>query len=300
MRALIAMALACCVGVCGAALEPPAPSASKASEPQKAHAQKPNGERSDKAKDADKSPLVVFKIDASPIAKTSSGDQTEQGYKESPWKGVWDALIALGTVALAIVTSILVYYTRGLLVEAKKQFPHFMKNVEAGAKSADAAKEGVELARDEFHAAHRPRLIVRRVRELIEDKDVVGVEYSIYNIGDAKGKLIAVSSRIWLIAEQDNLPPVPPYNPPEPLETIIEPGAHILIKARVPDSDQEALGMQYGFYGDTKGPGPLLLLGYIDYSDTRGAKRETAFLRQFDFATKRFSPVPHQEYEYQD
>lgn len=287
-----AFAFACCFGTAYSQERPSEKQASQTTEDRKGGG---NQQGIPFASPSQINVTVSGKLDVSAPQQSSK----DEGKKGNFWESFF-LEVKLTDVLLVIFTALLWWVTGGLRSSTDKLWGEAKVASGIANSSAETARDSVELARDEFHASHRPRFIVRRVRELVEDKDVVGVEYSIYNIGDADGKMIAVSSRIWLIAEQNNLPPVPPYNPPEPLETIIEPGAHILIKARVPDADQERLGMQYGFYRDAEGPGGLLFLGYIDYSDMRGAKRETAFLRQFDFATKRFSPVPHQEYEYQD
>lgn len=52
-------------------------------------------------------------------------------------------LAALSTFAIAGFTLWLVIVTRGLLLEARKQFPHFKENVEAATKAAHAASENV-------------------------------------------------------------------------------------------------------------------------------------------------------------
>ncbi len=44
----------------------------------------------------------------------------------------------------------------------------------------------------------------------------------------------------------------------------------------------------------------LIVIGYVDYEDLLKRKRRTAFLRLYDFTTKRFTPSDDPAYEYQD
>lgn len=43
-----------------------------------------------------------------------------------------------------------------------------------------------------------------------------------------------------------------------------------------------------------------MFLGYVEYTDQTGMARRTAFLREYDFGSRRFVPVQHHDYEYQD
>lgn len=168
-------------------------------------------------------------------------------------------------------------------------------------------KRTVDLTRDEFYASHRPKLIVRRIAPIeYEDKEIpVGVRYAVHNVGDSSATIIAISEKIWLPEDSVNLPAIPPYNATIEQNITLESGDWREFRCIAPVDDQEELEFRFGF-GKAKSPinpatdGDILFLGYIDYIDRMGRKRQTAFLRSFDCKVKRFSPINHIEYEYQD
>jgi hypothetical protein len=44
----------------------------------------------------------------------------------------------------------------------------------------------------------------------------------------------------------------------------------------------------------------MLFLGYVIYEDGNNVKRRTAFLREYRYDLRRFEPILHPDYEYQD
>ena len=167
--------------------------------------------------------------------------------------------------------------------------------------AANAAMKSVKLARKEFNASHRPKFIVRRIAHLEKDGAVIGVQYAVYNVGDADGILIATSAKIWLPEKAENLPALPPYDNLVTRNLTIKRGKSEQLTLVIAESELEELNFQFGFSeGNASNASPFLFLGFIDYTDMDGAPRQTAFLREFNFATKRFDPINHPEYEYQD
>lgn len=71
-------------------------------------------------------------------SKQNNPEKNEEPIKWSEW------LVAIFTGLLVIVTGYLVCYTRGLLIEARKQFPHFRANVAAATRAANAAQKSVQ------------------------------------------------------------------------------------------------------------------------------------------------------------
>ena len=179
----------------------------------------------------------------------------------------------------------------------------------AARDSADAGKIVAETARDDFISTHRPKLIVRRVSLNIAKgsglADVLGVQFIVANLGDTRATIIEMNARLWLPEVSQNLPPIPPYGQSTYPGLTIESGEsptlthyeHGLL-ARFEFRDGFAkTAMAAG--GTDSGPA-LLFIGYVDYEDGLKRQRRTAFLRQYNFATQRFDPIPHPDYEYQD
>ena len=166
-------------------------------------------------------------------------------------------------------------------------------------------KATVSLAREEFNATHRPRIVVRRISPIEEGGAITGIQYTVHNVGDTECTITAISDQIWMPGAARDLPAIPAYTPHR--EQLIPLECNGSMAIRHPDTESEfidELNFLFGF-AEESNPGHvviprLLFLGYVNYIDRAGTKRQTAFLRQFNFTTKRFSPIDHPEYEYQD
>jgi hypothetical protein len=172
--------------------------------------------------------------------------------------------------------------------------------------AGETAKASIQLARDEFISTHRPRLIVRRVSiEIAKGKgnpDILYIQFVVANTGDTKATIIKMSARIWLPEISEGLPAIPPY------EGIIYPNialasgeSHVMCHF---DTDGLLSEFQHRTklvdFGDADDRPPFHFIGYIKYEDELKRTRRTAFCRLYGFATKRFDPIPHPDYEYQD
>ncbi len=217
-------------------------------------------------------------------------------------------LIVLSSVAIAIFTGTLWRATTGLQALAVKQAEDMKESLRVANIAAEAAKESADTARKEFFSAHRPRLIVRQISRL-EDKNMYGIQYFIYNVGDSPAKIVSVSESVWLPTQTENLRAIPPYGPSIPVGKTLKSGQW-MGRLHVPPPDMQGqLGFLLGYgrarnqvvtlnsLDDNSG---VLLLGFIEYEDQVGTTRNTAFLRQFDSKTGRFNPINHPDYEYQD
>jgi len=176
---------------------------------------------------------------------------------------------------------------------------------------AELTNDTITLARQEFLASHRPKIVVRRVSPMTDNEGIAtGVQYSIHNIGDEVATIVAISEKIWLPASEENLHPTPPYEPARQVRIKINSGdsQSFMYEEAAPNvrndlafrfGYMETFNQTLGLSGEGGGSG-ILFLGYIDYLDAAGKKRQTAFLRRFIFETKRFDPITHPDYEYQD
>jgi hypothetical protein len=264
MRALIAIALACCLGVAGAASQPPAPSAYKASAPQQSHASEPDGKRGAKAGEAKQAPLVVLNVDASPVAKSSGGEQTSKGNEESPWKGVWDAMMALSTLALAGITGVLVYFTRGILVAAEEQFPHFKENVQAAKDAATAATATVATMQQNAAKELRAYVGVSRALFRRQSQGFLIAEVDILNCGKTPAKIV----RLELHYRIENLPCDTASE--EQKGGVLMPGLVWRLAQAQPVRANVATAI-------TEGAATAVVWGRIDYLDEFGGENWTTF-----------------------
>lgn len=130
------------------------------------------------------------------------------------WQWVNDndkALLVIFTFLLFVVTAYLVKYTRGLLIEARNQFPHFKANVQAALDSANAAKESAEAAKSqaiatdqELRRSHRawvgPFGVPEIIKKLTFENSVarLTIKVSLKNVGNSPANGTFLSSNIYI------------------------------------------------------------------------------------------------------
>lgn len=174
----------------------------------------------------------------------------------------------------------------------------------------ETTEKSIDLARKEFIAGHRPKLIVRRVSLHWNDSlnKITGIEYVVANIGDNPGTIIESNATIhWLDIHPG----------------FVMPGIGFLPAESPYDDDTQSMGNDTFKTGtsapfientDTINdvslentrkehvillrPQELYFLGYILYKDEVGTIRRTAFCRLYDYRTMRFYAVDDPDYEY--
>jgi hypothetical protein len=170
----------------------------------------------------------------------------------------------------------------------------------------DAIRRQLNQADREFTASHPPHIIVRRV-SLEEgtpfyESHLVRpwqVQYVIANTG--RGKAHVFEGNVSIIATQDPLPAIPPFddagNFTFPFSLVAgQSSPHWLDLSRVQTDPFEAAAMtERGGLSNRK---TIYFFGYIQYRDDIGIVRRTAFCRSFDAKTKRFRLVGDADYEY--
>lgn len=261
-------------------------------------AEKPNSNTAESKKfppaelrGSDTNPLTVKLLPES--GAQSQAAQNEEYRQE---KAILDRWLTYATMVLAVFTALLWWSTYRM---AKRQ-GYEMK------QSLSIAEESIKLAHEEFTATHRPRLVVRRISPIEEHGATIGLHYTIHNVGATECTVVALSEFVWLPEKEDKLPPIPLHAAPVVKSITLECGSWVTIEHTPSRESLEEINFRTGFgqsVGDTSNrssPSNIVFMGYIDYVDGRGRKRQTAFLRQFDFKTNCFNPTNDPEYEYQD
>ena len=154
-----------------------------------------------------------------------------------------------------------------------------------------------KLARDEFIATHRPRVIVRFIQGPFHDDD--GHEFmwvTFANVGETAATITAIggdlarriaSTGVWRSPGLDASPqPVTPVT--------LESGDRHVVKvtAKAPLSEIE-------MFGDATGTYELCAVGRVRYQDGNGRTRETAFFRTNN-GGEGFTASENKEDEYKD
>lgn len=321
-------ALTLALFVAGAALaqsQEPSPAPANTEQKKQAHPKHEQQRASTDQRGTESSPLFIKVVPSLPVEPRSS-EHTEKpnDYASPEWGLVWVTIIlAAITAILACYTAKLWGATKALAEDAKETAARQAEDMQASLKianisaksttdaakaaqdSADTAEASVKLAREEFITTHRPRLVVRRIGPHKRIGPPIALEYTVHNIGDSEARVIAISEKICLAdtTYPDKLPIIPPYSDSMPKSIHLAPSQSVTLEYKAPMALHEQLCFAYGFEVDNRHPhvpSAIFFLGYIDYVDKVGMKRQTAFLRKLDFDTKRFDAINHPDYEYQD
>jgi len=179
----------------------------------------------------------------------------------------------------------------------------------ASATQLRQAQTQLDLAREEFVATHRPRLIVRGIGfaqgAAGEKSEPESVEFVIANVGETDATILELHAAVWVLANDAQQPPEPPYD-----ETPIAELANIVIRDGARHVGRYAPGIRLGNlitilqaleFGPTK---RIRFVGRLLYADAVvGPERgeySMAFCRSYDFDLGRFvrERPPEPDYEY--
>jgi hypothetical protein len=157
----------------------------------------------------------------------------------------------------------------------------------------------LRLARDEFNATHRPKIIVRNFQ--IGDDDFragkpVTPLFIAQNIGDSPGRIIEVRSGVIALDSNAKLPTNLSFPFKEPFDVRLASGERELFPANVGINagDHGSVMFSEGF---SEGSSALHCLGVVVYLDAQNTRRETGFCRRYFPKEERWETV-ESEYEY--
>jgi hypothetical protein len=286
-----------------------------------AYSEQPQATQLKKASQAEKigtdnEPFFVKIVPAQDAEEKAAKEEEHRKEKAQEDKRLADATVWLAAVTtiLALFTALLWWATYKLSRDAKqtadRQAKEMQESLSIAKESADTAWQSVDLARQEFITTHRPKIIVRRVSidmaKGVGIPDVLAAEFIFANIGNTKAILVEMSAKFWLPNGTVNLPPIPPYGDREYPGITLDSGESFPFKHLSTANVTNEYNFRLGHAQETLAQGyptdfpPLLFIGYIIYEDGLKRQRRTAFLRSYDFSTKRFSPIDDPDYEYQD
>jgi len=182
------------------------------------------------------------------------------------------------------------------------QLKYIRESLNDAAAAADAAKNSADLAREEFNATQRAKLVVRELLKLPRhiERASVEVRYVVANVGGSEAEI--VESWIEIQNVQDGiLWPLQPTEGANPIgKVIIEAGRHIFLEQNSTVS-HASLGIgQIGARRHQRDEPELFFRGFILYEDRNHIKRRTAFCRRYDFKARRFRIVDDPDDEYAD
>jgi hypothetical protein len=232
--------------------------------------------------------------------KRSNGTGQSQP-DESTWHWMTHDATGFFTLGLFVVA----FFQLGLfyrqLVLIRKSLDEAKIAANASTEAANAATTQADLARSEFIATHRPKLVVR---ELYMPPSTIMqnamVRYVIANVGSGSAEIVESHVMIQRIDRNDVLRPLESIKGENSIGSAsIEAVTHIV---RTQDSmvTHQSLIVQHMRVGRGQDVPELFFRGFIIYADKNGLKRRTAFCRQYDFGAHRFRIVDDPDHEYAD
>ena len=244
---------------------------------QKSESSIQNKQNSDKGKRPLVSEQVTIANSSDPQENSQNGDKEGTEFWP-PFYGyrfkITDSLLVLFTGLLTIFTALLWHSTKKLWTETKKT---------------------VDLARQEFIASHRPRIIVRGFQ--ITDRDMpigkqIGIVFTAQNIGDTEGKIVEVRSATVILLATEKMPTDFSFPFSETFNFTLASGTKELFPANGASVsiNNESTAVYTGHCA-------LYCLGTLVYKDIGGTRRETGFCRRY-FPREDIWEVIENEYEY--
>jgi hypothetical protein len=162
-------------------------------------------------------------------------------------------------------------------------------------RQARLSREAIELARSEFNATHRPKIIVYGMDfgGASDGESPIPVTFRYVNSGDSRAEITHIGTKLVLLFKP-TLPSEINFEHQEMRPPIdVESGMHgFRLTVDAFDPTNKLLLSAIG------GSQKLICVGYIIYRDGNGTIRQTGFCREYDPASNRWRPVKDDEYEY--
>jgi hypothetical protein len=161
-------------------------------------------------------------------------------------------------------------------------------------------RDSLALARDEFNATHRPKLIVQSVQFVnvvvpADQSETISAWVRLANTGETA----ATDFRVHGFITRQKLPldngiPIPTQKS-DVTELESSERTFVLLPSEFLVSKEQVI--QDAFTG-ANAYGPLFCMGTINYADGSGGRRETGWCRQYDATKRRWLETNNPEYEY--
>ena len=203
----------------------------------------------------------------------SETDQTALISSVVGWFGDRDNVTMLSTVVIAFFTVVLAMVTN---------------------RQARLTRDSINLARDEFIASHRPRIIVRWIQQWDREDGFDSVNVVLVNIGESAALITSLGADLARRNRKTKdweVPGISAGGRPlaEPIR--LEGGEAYVWNARAKS--------KWGL-SDAFGEVEMCAVGVVIYRDDNGVARETGFFRVLDTVTNRYVPSEEPEQEYRD
>lgn len=181
----------------------------------------------------------------------------------------------------AIATGVIAWFTVSLATVSRRQ--------------AELISDQIQLARDEFNATHRPKIIVRgffMMKPDLPPGEPVRFGFVAHNIGETPGTIVEISTAATVLQADDQVPQNSGIPGPKTLNLTLASGQHEVLPTgdgyTITDSDAIEIGA---------GNSVLLCVGVVIYVDGAKIRRQTGFSRRYR-PRGRVWDIVESEYEY--
>jgi hypothetical protein len=165
-----------------------------------------------------------------------------------------------------------------------------------GDRQHKAAMAAIGVARDEFNATHRPRIIVRDVHYGAGDEEAC-IYLHIVNVGDAFGRIVELKAEAKIVTDGQFAPNIDSEE--IDLGRGLGPGEQHKFAADV-SLPERMMMLPARAYRDIAVTGSVHLVGNIVYVDGSGRRRRTRFQRKHVRDEDVFMELGNPNYEYAD
>ena len=160
---------------------------------------------------------------------------------------------------------------------------------------AQLTRKSIDLARSEFLATHRPKVIVRFIqRPIFNERNMPTIYITVANIGSSRATIEAFGADLARLGPNGWLPPglnagAIPIAP-----------IHLGSGQRYTHEVTGRVSTLENDFDEFGGTEIIYAIGEIRYRDGNGVLRETGFYRRYDNRAKKFTPSPRDDEEYVD
>jgi hypothetical protein len=221
-----------------------------------------------------------------PTIETAKQEPEKDTPKEHPAETFWERTTS---DPLDLYTLLLAVFTAALVGVSAIQITFLLRADKTARMSAEAARDGVKVARDEFNVTHRPKLRVRRIKPSPAGAPV-RVQYVVVNAGETTAIIKRHDIRLCMPDESGAKEILQNFSLERPQ---LKGGESRPFLANI-DAQY-----QYNF-GSGLANGILKIRGIVEYEDEAGTTRRTGFLRTYDDKLGRFRKSDDPEEEYVD
>lgn len=262
----------------------------------------PKTERADKTSTAALNPPVPKLVNAAKDQADQAQCKNEKGGREDCVTASAQATIDQASYAyLQTIWGFIGLVIGGGTLLAAGAAAYFARNAAIYTKqSAEAAKQAVGLATQEFLATHRPRIILREaITGSFLEGEAIAVMLSFANVGDSVGTIVRSWIRLEIVTpHQDRLFLHASVEPHSDIGEIqLSPGEQRIVNYPHGDAPlwhkNNYSGPQTGPYDYDSAPRSIHLTGQILYIDSYGVQRRTAFRRVLIPEKQRFYRLPN-------